>query len=37
MVIINTEDVILVANKSSISKVKQVVESFYGTEFENIT
>ena len=37
LVVINTEDVLLVANKSSISKVKQVVESLYGTELENIT
>jgi mannose-1-phosphate guanylyltransferase len=37
LVVINTDDVLLVANKSSISKVKQVVESFYDTELENIT
>lgn len=37
MVVINTQDVILVANKSSISQVKQFVESLEGTELEKLT
>ena len=37
MVVINTSDVILVANKSSISKVKELVESLKDTEYEKLT
>lgn len=37
MVVINTNDVVLVANKSSISKVKQFVESLAGTDDETLT
>lgn len=37
MVIVNTKDVILVGKKSTISKVKNVVESFAGTENEKLT
>lgn len=37
MVVINTPDVVLVANKSSISKVKELVESLKDSEFEKLT
>lgn len=37
VVIINTDDVVLVANKSSISKVKEFVEGLHGTEYEELT
>lgn len=36
-IIINTADVILIAKKSSMSKVKKVVESFSGTEYDKLT
>ncbi|MDO8741552.1 MAG: hypothetical protein Q7J11_00215, partial [Candidatus Roizmanbacteria bacterium] len=36
-IIINTADVILIAKKSSMSKVKGVVESFSGTEYDKLT
>jgi mannose-1-phosphate guanylyltransferase len=36
-IIINTADVILIAKKNSMSKVKQLVESFSGTEHEKHT
>lgn len=37
LVVIETEDVTLVANKSSIGKVKEYVESLEGTEYEELT
>jgi mannose-1-phosphate guanylyltransferase len=37
MVVVNTKDVILIGKKSSITKVKELVESFPGTEYENLT
>lgn len=37
MVVVNTKDVILVAKKATISKVKKVVESFADTENEKYT
>jgi mannose-1-phosphate guanylyltransferase len=36
-VVINTPDVTLVARKASISKVKELVESLYGSEYESLT
>lgn len=36
-IIVNTDDVILIAKKSSVSKVKKIVESFDGTEHEKLT
>lgn len=36
-VIVNTNDVILIAKKSSVSKIKKLVEQFEGTEHENLT
>lgn len=36
-IIINTADVILIAKKSSMSKVKKLVESFAGTEYDKLT
>lgn len=35
--IVNTSDVLLIAKKSSVSKIKQLVESFKGTENEVLT
>lgn len=37
MVVVNTKDVILVGRKGTVSKVKQIVESFAGTEDEKYT
>lgn len=37
MVVVNTKDVVLVGKKTSISKVKKIVESFAGTEKEKYT
>lgn len=37
LLIVNTDDVLLVAKKTSVSKIKQLVESFQGTEHENLT
>jgi mannose-1-phosphate guanylyltransferase len=37
MIVINTGDVILVARKNSVSKIKKLVESFQGTEHEKLT
>ena len=37
VLIINTGDVLLVARKTSVSKVKKLVESFQGTENERLT
>ena len=36
LIVVNTEDVLLVTNKDSISKVKKVVEGFEGTEHEQL-
>ena len=36
-IIINTADVILIAKKSSMSKVKKLVENFAGTEYDKLT
>lgn len=35
--VVNTRDVLLVAKKSSVSKVKKLVEGFQGTELEHLT
>lgn len=37
VLVINTGDVLLVARKASVSKVKKIVESFQGTENEKLT
>lgn len=38
MIVVNTADVLLVAKKTSVPKIKKVVEQFAGTqEFENLT
>jgi mannose-1-phosphate guanylyltransferase len=37
MIIINTDDVLLVCTKNSIPKIKKLVESLKGTEHENLT
>jgi mannose-1-phosphate guanylyltransferase len=37
LLIVNTEDVLLVAKKKSVSKIKKLVESFQGTEHEELT
>lgn len=36
-IVVNTEDVLLIAKKSSVSKIKTLVESFEGTEHEKLT
>jgi mannose-1-phosphate guanylyltransferase len=36
-IIINTQDAILIAKKNSMGKVKKIIESFPGTEHENLT
>ncbi|MDH7476426.1 MAG: sugar phosphate nucleotidyltransferase [Microgenomates group bacterium] len=36
-IVVNTNDVILIAKKSSVSKIKKLVESFEGTENEKLT
>lgn len=37
MLIVNTDDVLLVAKKTSVAKIKKLVESFKGTEHEKLT
>lgn len=37
MLIVNTQDVILVCKKTSVPKIKKLVESLSGTEHENLT
>jgi len=37
LVVVNTSDVLLISRKSSVAKVKKIVESFEGTEHENFT
>lgn len=37
MLVVNTEDVLLVSRKSSASKVKKLVEQFKGTKYEELT
>jgi mannose-1-phosphate guanylyltransferase len=37
IVIVNTDDVLLIAKKTSVSKIKSIVESFDGTEHEKLT
>ncbi len=37
MLVVNTEDVLLVTRKTSVPKVKKLVESFEGTENEHLT
>ncbi len=36
-IVVNTTDVILIAKKDSVSKIKKLVESFQGTEHERLT
>lgn len=36
-IVINTDDVLLVCSKDSIPKIKKIVESFSGTEYEDLT
>lgn len=36
-IIVNTNDVLLISKKSSVSKIKKLVESFQGTENESLT
>ncbi len=37
MVVVNTKDVLLLAKKTSVPKIKKLVESFEGTEHEKLT
>ena len=37
MLVVNTNDVILVCKKSSVSKIKSLVESLSGTENDHLT
>lgn len=37
ILVVNTKDVLLVAKKSSVSKIKKMVEGFEGTEHEKLT
>ncbi len=37
LLIVNTSDVLLIAKKSSVSKIKKIVEGFKGTEHERFT
>jgi hypothetical protein len=37
MIVINTDDVLLVCTKDSVPKIKQLVESLKGTEHEDLT
>ncbi len=37
MIIINTDDVLLICNKNSVPKIKKLVESLAGTEHESLT
>lgn len=37
ILIVNSEDVLLVSKKSSVSKIKNIVEGFQGTEHEELT
>ncbi len=37
MLIVNTDDVLLVTKKTSVAKIKKLVESFRGTEHEKLT
>lgn len=37
ILVVNTKDVLLVAKKSSVSKIKKMVAGFEGTEHENLT
>lgn len=37
MLVVNTEDVLLISKKSSASKIKKIVEGFKGTKYEDLT
>jgi mannose-1-phosphate guanylyltransferase len=37
MIVINTDDVLLVCTKNSVPKIKKLVESLAGTEHEKLT
>lgn len=37
LLVVNTEDILMVAKKSSVSKIKKVVEGFQGTKNERLT
>ena len=37
MIVINTDDVLLICNKNSVPKIKKLVESLEGTEHESLT
>lgn len=37
MLVVNTDDVLLISKKSSASKIKKVVEGFAGTKYEELT
>lgn len=37
LLVVNTDDVILIAKKTSVSKIKKMVEGFKGTEHEKLT
>jgi mannose-1-phosphate guanylyltransferase len=37
LVVVNTKDVLLISKKSSVAKVKNIVENFEGTEHEHLT
>ncbi len=36
MIIVNTDDVLLITNKKSVNKVKKIVEGFEGTQYEEL-
>jgi len=37
ILVVNTQDVLLITKKTSVSKIKKVVEGFKGTEYERLT
>lgn len=37
LLVVNTDDVLLIAKKTSVSKIKKIVEGFKGTEHEKLT
>ena len=36
IIVVNTDDVLLISNKKSVNKIKKVVEGFEGTEYEKL-
>lgn len=37
LLVVNTDDILLIAKKTSVSKIKKIVEGFKGTELEKLT